>query len=78
MGQGKVRFNHERCKGCELCISVCPQKILRLSDKQNSFGVMYPECFNPEKCTGCKLCAMMCPDSVISVQKECKTGEANE
>lgn len=35
----KVIFNEERCKSCELCVSVCPKKILRISDdKMNEKG----------------------------------------
>ncbi|NLB17125.1 MAG: 4Fe-4S binding protein, partial [Clostridiales bacterium] len=28
----KVTFNVERCKGCGLCVSVCPKKILELGE----------------------------------------------
>ena len=26
----KVTFNTERCKGCELCVSVCPKHIVAI------------------------------------------------
>lgn len=69
---GNVTFFDERCKGCELCVSVCPKKIIGLNKgKINSKG------FNPafiteqdkEKCIACGNCAIMCPDSVIKVEK---------
>lgn len=66
----KVTFNEDRCKGCYLCIEVCPKKIIeKASDRLNSKG------FNPvtvkemDKCIGCAFCATMCPDVVITVEK---------
>jgi 2-oxoglutarate ferredoxin oxidoreductase subunit delta len=58
------------CKGCGLCVSACPQKILALStSKSNNAGYFVVESINPDKCTGCAACAIMCPDSVIEVDK---------
>ena len=33
MARGKVTFNDDICKGCELCVSVCPKKIISLNKK---------------------------------------------
>ena len=50
----KVIFNEERCKSCELCVSVCPKKILRISDdKMNEKGYKPAEIFEQDKCIGC-------------------------
>ena len=39
MAKGKVTFNEDICKGCELCVSVCPKKIISLNaDKINKKG----------------------------------------
>jgi len=66
-----VKFSEERCKGCELCISVCPVKILKLHEtKINSKGY-HPACVtDTDKCICCCNCAVMCPDGAISVYKE--------
>lgn len=65
----KLVINEERCKGCGLCITVCPKKILALADKINSKGV-YPACIkDEEQCVGCAICARICPDVVIEVYK---------
>ena len=71
MAKGTVTICIGRCKGCELCIHTCPQKVLRLSDYYNSRGyrsVMIDERLH--SCTGCGLCAVICPDAVFTVFRE--------
>lgn len=70
MALGKVSFDHEYCKGCNLCVEFCPVNILELSKvKTNSKGYNIVEIIEPEKCIGCAFCALMCPDSVITVYR---------
>ena len=35
---GKVSFREERCKGCELCLYVCPRHIIVLRSTTNAKG----------------------------------------
>ena len=65
----RVEFDEKLCKGCELCVSACPKKILHLSDRTNAMGYRVAECFRPEACIACAFCATMCPDCVITVYK---------
>jgi len=65
----KVTFNEERCKGCELCVSVCPKQIIHMADRFNSKGYRPAEVIEQDKCIGCAFCARMCPDVVIEVYK---------
>jgi 2-oxoglutarate ferredoxin oxidoreductase subunit delta len=65
----KVIFDTERCKGCELCISVCPKNIVRLSENFNAQGYRPAEVLDQDSCIGCAFCARMCPDCVIEVHK---------
>ena len=65
----KPVINEERCKGCELCTSACPVKILALAKKINAAGYHPAECIDESKCIGCAFCAQMCPDSCIEVFK---------
>ena len=62
-------FNGEKCKACEMCISVCPKKILELSNVFNSKGYAITHCVENTDCIGCALCAKMCPDTVIEIYK---------
>lgn len=66
----KVSFDADRCKGCSLCVSACPKKIVVLSDKElNAKGFHPAAVTEKELCIGCAFCAMMCPDTVITVEK---------
>ncbi len=58
------------CKGCGLCVSACPTKILELSKNHTNANGYFPvQNTNPSKCIGCAACAIMCPDCVIEVEK---------
>ncbi|GMQ62871.1 MULTISPECIES: 4Fe-4S dicluster domain-containing protein [Vallitalea] len=66
----KVTFNEELCKGCGLCTTVCPKKIVVLSkDKINSKGYHPATVTDMDQCIGCAFCATICPDVVIKVEK---------
>lgn len=66
----KVTFREERCKGCGLCIHVCPKKIIvENSEKLNAKGYYPAEVIEMDKCIGCAFCATICPDCVIEVEK---------
>jgi len=66
----KLTFNTELCKGCGLCISVCPKKILILDKTQlNKKGYHPAAVTNIDDCIACAMCATICPDCVIKVEK---------
>ena len=65
----KIEINTQRCKGCELCISVCPQHIISIGNTLNEHGYYVAEAQHMEQCTGCALCAQTCPDIAITVFK---------
>ncbi|MDA3846269.1 MAG: 4Fe-4S binding protein [Vallitaleaceae bacterium] len=65
----RVTFNEERCKGCGLCTSACPKKIINLSNRINQKGYHPAEVMDMDSCIGCAMCATICPDVVITVEK---------
>ena len=65
----KVEFDRERCKGCELCVPVCPKDIVLMDDVINKKGYRVATVREMDKCIGCAMCARMCPDTVIKVFK---------
>jgi 2-oxoglutarate ferredoxin oxidoreductase subunit delta len=70
MAKGTVVIDTNRCKGCELCVTVCPQHVLHIASVLNTRGYYPVELDDPEsRCTGCGLCAVMCPDVVFTVYR---------
>ena len=73
---GRIIIDRELCKGCYLCISVCPNNLIAVSDKLNQMGYSPVESKKTEgkegepKCTGCAMCAIVCPDLAIEVYRE--------
>lgn len=63
-----VRF--ERCKGCGLCVTVCPKKIVALQkEHRNEKGYFTAVCTDQDACISCAMCASICPDCAITIQK---------
>lgn len=66
----KVTIRQEKCKGCALCVTVCPKKIIFISDEKiNEKGFHPAEAGDNEQCIGCCFCATVCPDCVIKIEK---------
>lgn len=74
----KIKFRIERCKGCGLCVPVCPNEAIRMSSGINKLGHKYAELIDAGKCTGCGLCCLMCPDVVISIDGKQDKGVITE
>jgi 2-oxoglutarate ferredoxin oxidoreductase subunit delta len=74
---GKIIINTERCKGCGLCVTVCPNGGIIISKQSNKSGY-FPAEPAPSKvegaknadCTGCAVCAIICPDAAIEVYRD--------
>ena len=67
----------DRCKGCGLCIAVCPRQLLRLGDKPNRPGQLPVVLIEGGElaCTSCACCARSCPDLAISVFRPDPSGK---
>jgi 2-oxoglutarate ferredoxin oxidoreductase subunit delta len=58
----------DRCKGCGLCVSVCPKHVLALDETiVNGAGYHSVRLIDAASCTSCALCARICPDAVFAV-----------
>ncbi len=79
MAKGYVVVHPDRCKGCGLCLSACPQGVLKLDeDDLNTKGYHPIAYLDPEhRCTGCGLCAVICPDVVFDVFRYSSAGRAH-
>ncbi len=56
-----LEITAEWCKGCDICVKMCPERCLVLNKDQVA------ELAEPEKCTGCHICEWLCPDFAISL-----------
>ncbi len=66
----KVTFAENVCKGCGLCVTACPKKIVELdSSVLNAKGHHPAHCIDESQCIGCAFCATMCPDCAITVER---------
>lgn len=55
------------CKGCGLCVDICPTGTLELEDNiESKFGVSV-KIAAPDHCIGCRMCERRCPDFAIFV-----------
>lgn len=64
----RVVIAADRCKGCSLCVSVCPPAVLALG-ALNERGYPAAVLLDNERCTSCAVCALVCPETAITVFK---------
>ncbi len=62
-------IDSDRCKGCGLCVEVCPQKVLEISGEINTKGYFPVYQARPEDCIFCATCCLMCPDVAITISE---------
>ena len=73
---GRIRIEEARCKGCQLCTTVCPKRLVGMAEHFNALGYR-PSRFADEErqCSGCMLCALICPEAAITVFRSGTTGK---
>ncbi|WP_163337846.1 ferredoxin family protein [Desulfopila sp. IMCC35008] len=60
----------DSCKGCGLCVSVCPGSVLAIDTglvNVKGYNPAYVQ--SPDKCIGCASCALICPDVVLTISR---------
>lgn len=67
MAKKKLRehvINSDWCKGCGICVSFCPKKVLELDVRDKAVAI------RAEDCICCMLCELRCPDLAIELNIE--------
>jgi 2-oxoglutarate ferredoxin oxidoreductase subunit delta len=72
---GTVDIDAALCKGCDLCVVICPEQVLAMTAALNAKGWPVVELAR-DGCTGCGLCAVACPDGVFVVYQQTPGEEA--
>ncbi len=68
--KGYIKIDQTLCKGCQLCLSLCPKSLISVVSKVNAAGYQ-PASFNEKgDCTGCGTCALVCPEVAIEVYRD--------
>ena len=66
----QVSVDIKRCKGCGICVALCPKKVLELK-----YPELKCEVARGDDCIGCLMCEMHCPDfAIVCSPKEKKEG----
>lgn len=60
----KIQVRQNWCKGCGICVALCPKEVLKL-DGSGKVAVA-----NPDLCIGCGRCETHCPDFAVGVEVE--------
>ena len=76
MGRAKnIHVNADYCKGCDICVDVCPRGVLEISTDLSKRGVYPPRVRDLSLCTGCKICELHCPDFAIAIELRGENGD---
>ena len=65
-----VWLDEDRCKACDICVSVCPAGVLAMRPEPSSTLGAMVEIIAPQDCIGCNDCELNCPDFAIFVAEK--------
>lgn len=74
--KGWIEVDELYCKGCDLCVSVCPPEVLRLDMAHLTPKGYHPAHLIADGCTGCGICAVICPEAALTVYREAHARKA--
>lgn len=68
----KVEVNPDWCKGCRICVELCPKDVFQMSKEPAETAYFIAIVKRPELCTACYECELHCPDLAITVTSKTK------
>ncbi|MFC2172809.1 ferredoxin family protein [Acidobacteriota bacterium] len=66
----RIDINQRWCKGCYICLEICPKKVFDNSGEVTRRGFRQIRTALPGQCTGCLLCELLCPDVAIRITQK--------
>ena len=57
----ELEITESWCKGCDICVKMCPERCLKLNSEQ------VVELTDANACTGWRICEWLCPDLAIKL-----------
>ena len=76
----RPRIDEKYCKGCNICIAICPVGVYAPGKTVSERGYSVPLIVHPEKCVDrergagekkkCEMCILVCPDQAIGWDNE--------
>ncbi len=57
----EVMVHEQACRGCEMCVDICPTKVFEFNDDKRLCQVRHQE-----DCIACLSCAYICPSGAIT------------
>ncbi|MDI6732614.1 MAG: 4Fe-4S binding protein [Planctomycetota bacterium] len=67
MKEYSITIRDDLCKGCAICVEICPKNILAMSPESTVSGYLLAQIIEVKKCIGCMECELHCPDLAIEV-----------
>lgn len=58
---------YDKCKSCDICVSVCPSGTLGMKADASTINGKIIEVAYPDSCIGCGECELNCPDFAINI-----------
>jgi 2-oxoglutarate ferredoxin oxidoreductase subunit delta len=68
--KGELVILTHRCKGCGICVELCPKQVLALEGVPSGTAFRTVKAVRPEDCILCRRCEHSCPDFAIYVIKD--------
>jgi len=63
----RIVIDAKYCKGCLLCVTVCPKGAIVMSSGISRRGTNRAEAVEGIACSGCLNCTDICPDAAIEI-----------
>lgn len=62
--RGKIAYDREKCIGCQLCIRVCPAKVIEFKPEEKKIRM------HVARCTFCAQCVDACPVGALGLSPD--------